>query len=370
VFLLLRHYRREAEPVLIDQGMARNPIGVGGTVEIDLCDVGIAVVDRDGRVSSSNARARELLRAESQSELDDRLGHVLRRLLDANHDGFEGEASIDVPGLGAIAVRSCDVAGTIDGRVLLFRDARSLPGTAGLLQQAARQRSFSFLSRDWAHDLKGMLHVIRINTALLARLFQRDGITDVAVTRCLDAIPREVERLDKAIESMFGARTADQHATFDVGTTCERLRSLVAARAARQRVEVVVELPGGPREIVGHEDQVQSALLNVIVNALEAMPDQGRLVISADGDAGSVTVRISDSGTGMQPQPNGRGWHPHFVNDRRQIGIGLHVTRAIVESHGGHIETVSNVPNGTCIEITFPSAAAIGRLGHGSRTHR
>jgi signal transduction histidine kinase len=58
------------------------------------------------------------------------------------------------------------------------------------------------------------------------------------------------------------------------------------------------------------------------------------------------------------------------VNDRRQTGIGLHVTRAIVESHGGRIECASNVPRGTCIELTFPPAASTGRLAHGSRTHR
>jgi signal transduction histidine kinase len=59
-----------------------------------------------------------------------------------------------------------------------------------------------------------------------------------------------------------------------------------------------------------------------------------------------------------------------FVNDRRGIAIGLHVARAIVASHNGRIECASNVPRGTCVEITFPSAASTERLRHGSRTHR
>jgi signal transduction histidine kinase len=193
---------------------------------------------------------------------------------------------------------------------------------------------------------------------------------DAAVTKCLDTIPREVERLDRAIELMFHAKPAEQPTTFDIGMMCERLKSLIAGRAVRQRVEVALELKSGPMEIVGFEDQVHAALLNVLVNALEAMPEQGRLVISADADATRVSVRISDSGAGMQPQLTERQWRPHFVNDRRQTGIGLHVTRAIVESQGGHIECASNVPRGTCIEITFPPAASTGRLGHGSRTHR
>ena len=174
--------------------------------------------------------------------------------------------------------------------------------------------------------------------------------------------PREVERLDRSIESMFGARSGEQRSTFDIGAMCERLRSLIAGRAIRQRVEVVLELNGGSKEVVGFEDQVQCAIMNVIVNALEAMPDQGRLVITATGDVTCVTVRVSDTGVGIRPQLDGRLWRPHFVNDPRQTGIGLHVVRAIVESHRGRIECASNVPHGTCIEISFPTASTTGRL--------
>jgi signal transduction histidine kinase len=353
--------------------MMPGSVGAGGTVEVDLSEVGIVVLDSEGRVTSTNARARELLRAESQPVLSERVKD-LRRALASNptrqSESME-ETSVIVPDLGCLNVRSCEVAGVgSDGRVLLLRDGRSLPGTESLLQQAARHRTFSFLSRDWAHDLKGMLHVIRINSALLGRLLQREPVTvDAPVTKCLDAIPREIERLDRAIELMFHARPAEQPTTFDVPAMCERLKSLIAARAMRQRVEVVLELQRGPMQMVGFEDQVQSALMNVIVNALEAMPEQGRLVISADSDETQVRVRISDSGAGIQPQPTERLWRPHFVNDRQRTGIGLHVAHAIVESHAGRIECASNVPRGTCIELTFPTAASTGLL-HGSRTHR
>jgi signal transduction histidine kinase len=354
--------------------MMPSSLGTSGAVDVDLCEIGIVVLDAEGRVASTNARARELLRAESLATLNERVRDLQRELVsksDWDRASLE-EASVDLPGLGSLGVRSSEVAGVgTGGRVLLLRDGRSLASTASLLQQAARHRTFAFLSRDWAHDLKGMLHIIRINSALLGRLLQREPSTvDAPVTKCLEAIPREVERLDRAIELMFHARPGEQPTTFDIGSMCERLKSLIAARAVRQRVEMTLELKGGSMEIVGYEDQVQSALMNVVVNALEAMPDQGRLAISAESDAARVCVRISDSGAGMQPQPTERVWLPHFVNDRRQTGIGLHVTHAIVESHGGRIECASNVPRGTCIELTFPTAASTGRLLHGSRTHR
>jgi two-component system, NtrC family, sensor histidine kinase HydH len=357
----------EAEFMLIDHGMTEGSSDVAGTptVEIDLCDLGIIVLDHEGRVASTNAQARDLLRADSASTLNDRLEEIQRRLSKGpRSDAAADEMAVDVPGIGELNVRSCAVDGTgTSGRVLLLRDGRSLSVTKSLLQQASRHRSFASLARDWAHDLKGMLHVIRINSALLGRLLQREpATTDAAVTRCLDAIPREVERLDRSIESMFAARSGELHSTFDVGAMCERLRSLIAARANRQRVEVVLELNGGSKYVAGFEDQVQCAIMNVIVNALEAMPEQGRLVIAATGGVAGVTVRVCDTGAGIPPQRDGRLWRPHFANPPHRTGIGLHVARAIVESHHGRIECASNVPRGTCIQITFPMAASTGRF--------
>ncbi len=355
----------------IEQSVTQGSLGTG-TVELDLGDVGIVVLDTDGRVSSSNDRARGMLGADSQATFESRLEDLRRGLADTQRlNGSTDETVVEVPGVGPLAVRSSTVTGFSGaGRVLLLRDVRAVPGTVNLLQQAARHRAFVFLARDWAHDLKGMLHVIRINSALLGRLLQRASPTiDPAVTKCLDVIPREVERLDRSLELML-TRSADKPSTFDIGAMCERLKNLIAARAVRQRVEVVLELTGGVKEIVGFEDVVQGALMNILVNALEAMPEEGRLVITADGGLSAVTVRISDSGAGMPPQLTDRQWRPQFVNGGRQTAIGLHVTHAIVESLGGRIECTSNVPSGTSIEITFPPAASTGRLAHGSRTYR
>jgi signal transduction histidine kinase len=360
------------ELVWINQSMTTQS-SVGGETHVEVgTDVGVVVLDHDGRVTSSNSQARELLRAGSPATLDDRLREIQYLLLqEPTLNGSMDETAIDVPEVGLIALRSCTVAGPNgEGRVLLLRDAQCISGTTRLLDQAARFRSFSFLSRDWAHDLKGMLHVIRINSALLGRLTQRESSTpNPALTKCLDAIPREVDRLDAAVELMLNARTSDKPSSVDLGAICERLKSLIAARAIRQRTELVFELKGGSKEVIGFEDQIRCALLNVVVNALEAMPEQGRLVISVEGDRTAVRIRISDNGPGLPPQLRDCQWRPHFVNDRQRTGIGLHVTRAIVESHGGRIECASNVPHGTCIEITFPSAST-GRLGYGSRTHR
>src|SRR4030095_10132706 len=161
-----------------------------------------------------------------------------------------------------------------------------------------------------------------------------------------------------AIEVMLDNRAAAVPSRFDLGRTCERLKTLTAPRALRQQVEVVLDVQKGPMEVRGYEDQVQAALLNVIVNALEAMPDRGRLAIRVEGDGSRVCVSVCDSGPGLPLRPDDPQWRPHFVDDLRQTGMGLHVTRTIVESHEGQIACRSNIPRGTCIEITFPAATA------------
>ena len=362
---------KKAAPVWINEDLAQSSGVMGETVELDLSDPGIVVLDLAGHAISANARAGVLLGVESPEALDGRLAELLSGL-PVGPAGSGDETIVELGGVGPIGVRRCATSGIGgEGHVLLLRDGRAAGGTTKLLQEAAQQRAFAFLARDWAHDLKGMLHVIRINSALLGRLFQRSsGVADPAVMKCLEAIPREVERFDRSIELMFNARADEQQSLVDVGRVCERLRSLIAARATRQRVEVVLEVNGGSKEIVGYEDQVQLALLNVLLNALEAMPEQGRLIMSTDGHATGVTVRVSDTGSGMPARPDDHKWRPRFVNGRRGTAIGLHVANAIVTAHNGRLECASNVPRGTLVEISFPSAASTERLRHGSRTYR
>src|SRR5688572_17281333 len=109
----------EATLVWIDQDMAHSSLGAG-TVELDLCDLGIVVLSHDGHVTSTNDRARELLRAESQSTLEERLSDLQQGLDEVSLHGSMDEMPVDVPGLGTLGVRSCAVGGfNGEGRVLL-----------------------------------------------------------------------------------------------------------------------------------------------------------------------------------------------------------------------------------------------------------
>lgn len=325
--------------------------------------VGVVVLDQSGQLDSANDRARALLGAGTAGGVTGRLAEIGRRLTErGSASDADGEMRIAWPDR-TIVVHSYAVGdGAMSKRVLLLWEAGTRAAAETLLQQASRHRSFSFLSRDWLHDLKGILHIIRINHAILSRAIQQAGISDQAGgAKRLESIPKEVERLDRSLEVVLNARVSDQESRFDLGATCGRIVEFVSARAARQRVQVSFDLGGGAKDVVGIENQVQGALLNVLVNALEAVPESGHLVVQAEGGE-TVKVRVSDDGRGIQPEIQGNMWWPHTVAGPRGTAIGLHVARSIIEAHGGHITCRPNVPAGTCFEIDLPSAEAQGRL--------
>src|SRR6185295_17410431 len=105
---------------------------------------------------------------------------------------------------------------------------------------------------------------------------------------------------------------------------------------------------------VGRRDRLKQALLNVAVNALEAMPDGGALaiVLRREGERAHITVR--DDGPGMPPEIVDRIYDMHFTTKSGGTGIGLYVARAVVEAHRGEIRVATGPDEGTSIHIVLP----------------
>jgi signal transduction histidine kinase len=171
------------------------------------------------------------------------------------------------------------------------------------------------------------------------------------VARCLESIPREIGRLDRSIDLVLRSSDDDRRSRFDVGLTAERLVSIVEARARRQHVTTSLELTGGSREISGFEDRLGGAVLNLLVNALDAMPDEGRLGVTVHGGP-LVRITICDSGPGLAAGED------DSVHAPDGDGIGLLVARSVVEAHQGRMSCRANPPRGTCVELDLPVGAA------------
>jgi signal transduction histidine kinase len=102
-------------------------------------------------------------------------------------------------------------------------------------------------------------------------------------------------------------------------------------------------------------DQLSQVFVNLVTNAVQAMPQGGRLsVSSAASDELFATVKVQDTGVGMNAETIGRLFQPFFTTKEKGIGLGLSVTKSIIEAHRGNIEVTSTPGQGTCFTVQLP----------------
>jgi signal transduction histidine kinase len=151
------------------------------------------------------------------------------------------------------------------------------------------------------------------------------------------------------------ATDTDLPRRFDVRHTSRALADLVAARAHRQKVEIALDLGAEPAYVLGFVDRIHAALLNLIINALDAMPHGGALRIAVTRGA-AVRVEVCDTGQGVDAAIADEIWRLHYTTKAEGTGLGLYVTRAVAESHSGRATYFPNPNGGACFALELPVA--------------
>jgi signal transduction histidine kinase len=212
------------------------------------------------------------------------------------------------------------------------------------------------LTANIAHDLGTPLHSIG---GLANLLLEKEGWPpDVA--HKLKLIVQQTQRLDNVIQNVRKAtRLPEPH--FEVLTIQEILSEtlpLVESFMQKNRVEMKVNIDDGIKQLYVDRYRIQTALMNIIQNALEAMPQGGKITISAQtiSPDGLVSVTISDTGTGMPPDMIEKACEPFFSTRQNEglRGLGLAIVRDIVKTHGGKMEIKSSLGQGTSIILYLP----------------
>ncbi len=127
-------------------------------------------------------------------------------------------------------------------------------------------------------------------------------------------------------------------------------------------VEVSIECPQGLPDALGDSDQLRIALGNLVRNAKDAMPDGGRIVVAGQASDGYVDLSVTDSGTGIPPEILPRVMEPLYSTKARGLGLGLAISRAIVEKNQGMLRVASEVGRGSVFTIRLTAAKADGAL--------
>lgn len=213
------------------------------------------------------------------------------------------------------------------------------------------------LSRAVAHSVRNPLAAIR-STAELE--LHAAGDAAGASPSAMRDIMGLVDRIDRLLTDMlsFAAPGGDAPAGADLGRVVRQTLDTFALEFKRHRIEVRTTLPDVLPTVNGDERLLTQALASVMSNAVEAMPDGGRIEVAGEvsPDQRSVRLRVRDSGVGMPAEQVARAFEPFYTNKARGLGIGLALVKRIVELSRGQIVLSSEPGHGTEVDFTFRAA--------------
>jgi C4-dicarboxylate-specific signal transduction histidine kinase len=245
---------------------------------------------------------------------------------------------------------------------------RALQEAQAVLTHATRVTTLGEVTATFAHELNQPLAAIT-NNANACRALLASGCKEPdELMEALAEIVADTERASAIIERVraLARRSAPAHAELRLGDVVNDIVVLAAAEAAARRVEIRTDVPADLPAVLGDRVQLQQVLLNLVVNAMDAMASVGdedrRLDIrghmdAADGRA-AVTIRVEDRGVGLQPEAANSLFEPFYTTKTQGMGLGLAICRSIVEAHGGRLWAEPNQEKGAVFTFRLPAAQA------------
>ncbi|MGB4599164.1 MAG: ATP-binding protein [Trichlorobacter sp.] len=215
-----------------------------------------------------------------------------------------------------------------------------------------RLASLGKLAAGIAHEIRNPLTGISL---LLDDLHDRSHLSNderELLRKALD----EIERMERLITSLlsFAAPPRAELRAGDLTAVVASLVLLVRRPCEKQGVRLSVQLAEGLPTCRFDAEKLQQALLNLIKNALEAMPGGGELSIRVSHESDGNLISVSDSGAGIEPADLELVFEPFFTRKGAGTGLGLSITKRIVEEHGGTLSVTSNPSQGACFCIRLP----------------
>jgi signal transduction histidine kinase len=219
------------------------------------------------------------------------------------------------------------------------------------------QEQVGRLASGLTHKLRNTLNAMRAHLALLQKFLPANA-PEPAV--------RQVAKLSSAVDHMeevlaevlvYTNPAADQWEELDLLELTREVLAFLAPELEAGRVAVTVEAGHDLPAVLVDRAKMKRALLNLVLNARQAMADGGRLLIRASAaDRGRVALEITDSGCGIPPEDFPRIFQPFFSTKPGRVGLGLAIAQRTVEDSGGELTFTSHVGAGTTFRLVLPNA--------------
>ncbi len=228
------------------------------------------------------------------------------------------------------------------------------------LIRAEKLAAMGTLAAGVAHEVNNPLASI---SSLIQMLKSSDGLPPES-QEMLQLISTQIQRITRVTKDMtdFARARPAAKSDIDIARVVETSLRLASFDSAFQNLRVRTEFDDEMPPLHADKDQMQQVFLNLLLNARDAMPGGGDLLVRAFRKDDSVAIEISDSGPGIEDDASKKIFDPFFTTKPagKGTGLGLAVCYGIVTAHGGKIETRPNRPSGTCFIVSLPTIPANG----------
>ena len=261
--------------------------------------------------------------------------------------------------VGVVAVQSLLIVGLLHQRRARRRAELHSREHLALAADASRRQTMSALTSSIAHEL-GQPLTSMINNAQAGRMMiNTNRATPDTVCEILSDIESEAVQATQIIDrhrTMLRGHPLDMK-TIDLHVVIHESLALVAHDMRARQVEATVNLSSNPCIITGDQVLLQQVFVNLVMNAMDAMaetpPARRRMTISTEVRAAIVEVSVRDAGTGLPAQIDGTLFTPFVTTKAHGLGIGLTITRTIVDAHGGTVDAHNNPEGGATFTVTL-----------------
>lgn len=291
---------------------------------------------------------------------DDSLALFLKASLDGEETVLDREFAFDSPGgarIVAVSISPLLSRGKIAGTLIHMEDITDKRKREAQLRRAESLASLTTLAAGVAHEIKNPLGAISIHVQLIKKALRAKSAPDSALLeRHLGVVDEEIERLNKiVVDFLFAVRPmAITLIEDEPARVLTEIADLVKYEAEKAGVEIAMTVAGDLPRVMMDRKFLKQALLNLVKNALAAMPEGGRLGLSAGEADGEVRIAVSDTGVGIPEEQMSKIFEPYFTTKDHGTGLGLTITFKIVKEHSGDISVRSRLGRGSTFTISIP----------------
>ena len=348
---------------------------------IESINVGLLAVDLEGRVTRLNSALEEILdlsRAQAvgkrvedlfSEDFTDTLRQVLgndrwrlkeiRNIYKIHTATFTGH-----PLVLNIAIAPLQDSEVQTGALVVLEDVTSRVRLEEQLQQREKLSSIGLLAAGVAHEVNTPLTGVSSYTQMLLGMLSETDPKHALLLK----VRRQAERATNIVNNLLNfSRTGDasEFSELDISRVLDDTLQLLEPQLRGNQIEIVRGYDHESPLIIGNSGKLQQVFTNLLLNARDAIPSGGSIRISTiPSDEHSLTIEVSDSGTGIAPENVAKIYDPFYTTKGvgQGTGLGLAVSYGIVQEHSGHISVESTPGHGTIFRITLPTAQARARL--------